>query len=156
MLLSACEQRVPKHVSIGGFKKLNIVLETAVRTVGLLQSLLHALQLTLVAALHLLKHRHKHRTGSNLYWFFSHNNSNYTDRTAPPDTWITPLLQRLKNKCAFFATAVEWGLLTHLIFASFELTLLWLGSVELTLQVQRLGLWHFLFGQNPLHTIFHL
>lgn len=53
--MSACEQRVPKHVSVGGFKKLNIVLETAVCTVRLLQSFLHALQLILVAALHLGK-----------------------------------------------------------------------------------------------------
>lgn len=67
MLQSVCEQRVPKHVSIRGFKKVNVVLEAAVRRVGLLQSLLHALQLTLVAALHLgRKHTHKNQLCLNL------------------------------------------------------------------------------------------
>lgn len=60
-LQSVREQRVPKHVSIRGFKKLDVVLETAVRRVGLLQSLLHALQLTLVAAFHLEEHRNAHK-----------------------------------------------------------------------------------------------
>ncbi len=53
MLQSACKQRITKHVSIRGFEKMNVVLQTAVCGVGLLQSVFHALQLTLETTLHL-------------------------------------------------------------------------------------------------------
>lgn len=91
ILQSACEQRVPKHVSIRGFKKLDVVLETAVSRVGLLQSLLHALQLTLVAALHLEEHRnaHKNQLCSNL--LFKHVNLQSTQKPENISFFLEPL-----------------------------------------------------------------
>lgn len=51
--LSASKQRVTKHISVGGFEKMDVVLQAAVCRVRLLQPVLHVLQLALEAPLHL-------------------------------------------------------------------------------------------------------
>lgn len=51
--LSASKQRVTEHISVGGFEKMDVVLQAAVCRVRLLQPLLHVLQLALEASLHL-------------------------------------------------------------------------------------------------------
>lgn len=51
--LSASKQRVTKHISVGGFEKMDVVLQAAVCRVRLLQPVLHILQLALEAPLHL-------------------------------------------------------------------------------------------------------
>lgn len=88
---SVCEQRVPKHVSIRGFKKLDVVLETAVRRVGLLQSLLHALQLTLVAALHLEEHRNAHKNQLCLNLLLKHVNLQSTRKSKNISFFLEPV-----------------------------------------------------------------
>lgn len=65
---SACEQRIAKHVSIWCFEKMNIVLQTAVRGVRLLQSVFHVLQLRGETPLHLETRKTQRNNMSNRRW----------------------------------------------------------------------------------------
>lgn len=67
ILQTARKQRVTEHISIWGFEKVNIVLQTAVCRVWLFQSVLQVLQLTLETTLHLKDNGHTQKQQTN--WF---------------------------------------------------------------------------------------